>query len=457
MTSGRSHIETSEKGNTMNAWKLGLMAMLVSSGMWVSAASPYADVAAGDWSYEAVGKLIDSHVINGYDAAAYRRDKIATRYEMARFLANGLSKYSTATPEEKAAMDQLAEEYKNELSLLGIEKNGEGAYVAATPEAPKKEKKEKKSTVTFDGETLVEAGHVTGTEHEGSGAFGWRQRLHINARFNDHVSYHSRLQAYGQFGQSNSALKESLHFERSYAQFEKIGGIDQVQLGRMNLATGRYLALAKQGNMDGIIVRQNFGKVRAEGFAVDGDIDTELIGLNLNVAPSKAFEFNTGWFKADGSATANTETANYFDVGASVELAKGLNAVAEYTRSDAEGSPDAWAAQLSYNWVSGKRQKGLYTYEGLVDNKVPHDQGIGISYRDMEAGSIPGYGDGKTGGYGNFWSFGSVKNGQKGWMLGYQNMIFDGVRLSLQYQHLEDQQGKNSDSKYYAAFDMYFH
>jgi hypothetical protein len=41
-------------------------------------------------------------------------------------------------------------------------------------------------------------------------------------------------------------------------------------------------------------------------------------------------------------------------------------------------------------------------------------------------------------------------------MLGYQNMVMDGIRMSLQYQNLEDKLTGKHDHRYYGAFDMYF-
>ena len=42
-------------------------------------------------------------------------------------------------------------------------------------------------------------------------------------------------------------------------------------------------------------------------------------------------------------------------------------------------------------------------------------------------------------------------------MIGYQNMVMEGLRLSLNYQHLLPHRGKGEAAdRYYAAFDLYY-
>lgn len=414
----------------------------------------YADVPKNHWAYTEIDALVQDKLIVGYDAAVYDKNKIATRFEMARFLANALSKYEQADTQQKAKIDRLAQEFAVELNTLGVRTVQTAQYLPQAPKAqPAQQTVAKKTSVAIDGETLLEAMDVDSVDHAGSGAYNWRQRLHINADFNDRVSYKSRIQANGKFGSGSSAgggATNEMRFTRSFVQVKDFFGIDQVQAGRLPLAIGRYMALALQGDADGFALKQQFGKARLDGYWVMPESDTDVKGVNLNFAPTKSFEYNVGYTAADASAKGNVPTANYVGAGLSWEMQKGLTGVFDYSKSDAPGSPDAWAAQVSYNWVSGKRQTGFYSYEGLVNNRVPHDQALALIYRDIDKNALPGN-------YGNFSGFGEVKtNGHKGFMLGYQNMVMDGIRLSLQYQNLEDKASGAHDHRYYGAFDMYF-
>ncbi|CVK18899.1 hypothetical protein [Sporomusa sphaeroides] len=424
------------------------LTLLTSFGGLSAEGNSYADVPQNHWVYAEIDALVQDKLIVGYDAAVYDKNKVATRYEMARFLANALSKYEQADTQQKTKIDRLAQEFAVELNTLGVRTAQTKQYLPQEPVQPAKETKAKKTSVTIDGETLIEAMDVDSVEHAGSEAYNWRQRLHINADFNDRVSYKSRIQAGGKFGSGNSS--NEMRFTRSFIQVKDFFGVNQFQAGRLPLATGRYMAMALQGDADGFALRHQFDKTRLDGYWVVPEKDTHVRGVNLNFAPEKSFEYNIGYIAADTSPKTSTPAANYVDAGLSWEMKKGVTSVLNYTKSDAPGSPNAWAAQLSYNWVSGKRQTGFYTYEGLVNNRVPHDQAIAIIYRDIEKNALPGH-------YGNFGGFGKVdQNGHKGFMLGYQNMVMDGIRLSLQYQNLEEKTTGDRDHRYYGAFDMYF-
>jgi hypothetical protein len=434
---------------------IAALALTLMTGMGVAAAeeNPYSDVPKNHWAYVEINALVQDKLIAGYDAAVYDKDKVATRFEIARFLANALSKYDQADTQQKAKIDRLAREFAVELNTLGVRTAQTEQYRPKEAAQPIQQAKVKKPSVTIDGETLIEAADVGSVGHNGSNAYNWRQRLHLNADFNDRVSFKSRIQAGGKFGSGSTAkdgATNEMRFTRSFIQVKDFFGIDQFQAGRLPLAIGRYMAMALQGDADGFALKHQFGKARLDGYWVIPENDTNVRGVNLNFAPEKSFEYNIGYISADTSPKTSTPAAKYVDAGLSWEMQKGITGVLNYTKSDAPGSPDAWAAQVSYNWVSGKRQAGFYTYEGLVNIRVPHDQAIAVSYRDIEKDALPGN-------YGNFGVFGEVKQtGHKGFMVGYQNMVMEGVRLSLQYQNLEDKASGAHDHRYYGAFDMYF-
>ena len=48
-----------------------------------AAANPFSDVPADSWAYDAVTKLAQDGVINGYGDGTFRGDNTITRYEMA--------------------------------------------------------------------------------------------------------------------------------------------------------------------------------------------------------------------------------------------------------------------------------------------------------------------------------------------------------------------------------------
>ena len=84
------------------------------------AANPFSDVPRGHWAYSAVSKLAAEGIIDGMGDGTFKGDKTLTRYEMATFVARAMTKEAKATPEQRASIDKLANEYKEELKGLGV-------------------------------------------------------------------------------------------------------------------------------------------------------------------------------------------------------------------------------------------------------------------------------------------------------------------------------------------------
>lgn len=86
----------------------------------VSAASPTSDVPENHWAYQAIKKLAEAGIIEGYDSGRFNGDKVLTRYEFAVIVAKAIEKEEVATNEQKVIINKLADEYKTELDGLGV-------------------------------------------------------------------------------------------------------------------------------------------------------------------------------------------------------------------------------------------------------------------------------------------------------------------------------------------------
>ncbi|MBR4642419.1 MAG: S-layer homology domain-containing protein [Selenomonadaceae bacterium] len=84
----------------------------------LAAANPFSDVPAGHWAYNSVSKLAAEGVIEGYGDGTYRGDRNITRYEMAQMVAKAMAKNPTGA--NKAELDRLAAEFRDELDALGV-------------------------------------------------------------------------------------------------------------------------------------------------------------------------------------------------------------------------------------------------------------------------------------------------------------------------------------------------
>ncbi len=88
-------------------------------GTTFAASNPFSDVPSGHWSYQAVTKLAQAGVIEGYGDGTFKGDKSITRYEMAQMVAKAMAK-TNLNSADKSTIDQLAIEYKTELNNLGV-------------------------------------------------------------------------------------------------------------------------------------------------------------------------------------------------------------------------------------------------------------------------------------------------------------------------------------------------
>lgn len=73
-----------------------------------AAANPFSDVPAGHWAYDAVTRLADEGIIEGYGDGTFRGNRNITRYEMAQMVAKALSRINyTITGTERAELQRL--------------------------------------------------------------------------------------------------------------------------------------------------------------------------------------------------------------------------------------------------------------------------------------------------------------------------------------------------------------
>ena len=84
-----------------------------------AAANPFSDVPRDHWAYDAVTKLAEDGVVEGYGDGTYRGDRNITRYEMAQMVAKAMAKGDMSVS-DRALVDRLAAEFADELNNLGV-------------------------------------------------------------------------------------------------------------------------------------------------------------------------------------------------------------------------------------------------------------------------------------------------------------------------------------------------
>ena len=99
---------------------LALVFVLGIAGTAFAAANPFVDVPAKHWAYDAVTKLAQAGILDGYGDGTYRGERLATRYEMAQATAKAMARADKADAQMKALIDKLAVEFAAELNNLGV-------------------------------------------------------------------------------------------------------------------------------------------------------------------------------------------------------------------------------------------------------------------------------------------------------------------------------------------------
>lgn len=107
-------------------WALALGCLLLAPSL--KAANPFRDVPGDHWSLEAVRRLSDQGLIEGFPDGTFKGKKVVTRYDMAVHLAKLLARVDRIraqgrrglSNEDAVTLTQLTNEYKQELDLIGV-------------------------------------------------------------------------------------------------------------------------------------------------------------------------------------------------------------------------------------------------------------------------------------------------------------------------------------------------
>ncbi|MBP2652287.1 MAG: S-layer protein [Firmicutes bacterium] len=99
---------------------LALILVFAFAGSAFAATNPFVDVPKGHWAYDAVSKLAQDGVIIGDSATTLDGSKVVTRFEMAKVVANAVSKMNKANAQDKALIEKLGKEFAEELANMNV-------------------------------------------------------------------------------------------------------------------------------------------------------------------------------------------------------------------------------------------------------------------------------------------------------------------------------------------------
>ena len=384
-------------------------AFVVSASASVSAAAnPFSDVPAGHWAYNSVSKLAAEGVIEGYGDGTYRGDRNITRYEMAQMIAKAMAKNPTGA--NKAELDRLAAEFRDELDALGVRVAELEKYADKVVWQGKIEytyKNHRTDNVWADQRNR----HHSTSEHTRVKQDDWIFRFEPIAYVNDHWTLRARIDAHVDLSHDTSSNFELV---RGWAQ----GDYDnfQVKVGRQPLYT----------NEDGIIWDTEytggeitFGKL-ANGLRATiygGRLRADKVNGAIRNAGSwnvrqDGVSANDRWEEATGRLGSDSKHTSSF-VGINLQYdpgAKGLfgglgyyaikdkdfQAIGEYTKSEdyvpnyfysKKGDTDkAQIWTINAGWRLGKAQIwGAYARNSKADYEKRSWQAL-VRYGDLYGG-----------------------------------------------------------------------
>ena len=325
-----------------------------------AAANPFSDVPAGHWAYNSVSKLAAEGIIEGYGDGTYRGDRNITRYEMAQMIAKAMAKNPTGA--NKAELDRLAAEFRDELDALGVR-------VAELEKYADKVVWHGKIEYTYENVRTdpVNTGHKTKET-----ANGFIFRLEPSATVNDHWTVNARIDA-----EADMKHDETTNFELVRAWAE--GDYDKFNLkvGRFEFCPEPEFGLMWDTEISGAALtvgskwqfNATAGRVKPEGIG-GGELGASFseedpataLGFRLDYNPGdKGLFGGAGWYHIKDDDLAWSRNSYIDKIGEGLIDAEDSHARKNYNKAS------IWTANLGYKFNDLLTLKGAFAQNTKAD------------------------------------------------------------------------------------------
>jgi len=228
---------------------LALVFVLGIAGTAFAAANPFTDVPAKHWAYDAVAKLAQAGILDGYGDGTYRGERTATRYELAQATAKAMARSDKADAQMKALIDKLAVEFAAELNNLGVR-------------VAKLEKNA--SSIKWGGDSRLrlisnQASYFNFSGTTANANWDERLRLYASATVNDNTAFYGRIMTNwrensiaGTTGASNAgnSYEAATYWDYGYFEWTQSPSF-KVAVGRQQI-TGSFNLMWTNGGYDAI-------------------------------------------------------------------------------------------------------------------------------------------------------------------------------------------------------------
>ena len=398
------------------------------------AANPFVDVPAKHWSYDAVAKLAQAGIVDGYGDGTFKGDKTMTRYEMATVVAKAMAKSDKADAEQKAAIDKLAAEFSAELANLGVK-------VAAL------EKKAAADTVNVTGYARVRYEHTKNDATPNAAASvsnTLRARLFFNGQINDAWTWGGRLQVdHNMMG--NDAIANTLNWN-NHAEINNayVSG----PIGGSVATFGRFDFLPNYGLMlDSTIngAKFSFGNVvKADVYAgkfqrdsvnrANGQItgDDNFYGAAFKYAVASNTNITAGYYNAKNSGRVfnknTSDSLTAYELGFDTKFNEDWAFQAGYGKTNVDDKNKAYFAQVNY--------KG-------ADKAKVGSWGAYLNYRKLDQ-----FGTMKT----TFDNAFATNGGGQGYEVGFNYAPMANTVWTTKYSEVKSTTNDTGKSKYFSTY-----
>lgn len=359
------------------------------------ASTPFNDVQASHWAYDAISKLSAKGYVQGYNDGSFKGDKTLTRYELAMVISRLMDKMGGEgiASEDLRTLERLIVEFSDELALLGVK-------VSSLEDEMKNIKSDTKNTVNgkiqMSGDMALRFNFFD-REYDTIGTDDTYHYLDLGMNFFANVD--EDVSAFVRFARYSAELDKiginDTVIDEAYLDINNFFNMGDLRIGRQWMSLGHSIVL--DDKMDGIKFNKTIDQVAFTLFAFStrnastnnlnyygnnsgssdfylfddsnntSDTDHNITLYNTPYAGSRPFDGYTGM------ATTNPKTSVFYNhQGSPTNLGAGaLNPLA-YTATGAfpgygtnpiitkdlngDGINEAWGAAFDTNG-NGTRDK----------------------------------------------------------------------------------------------------
>jgi hypothetical protein len=325
--------------------------------------NPFVDVPKNHWSFDAVNQLAKDGIVDGYADKTFQGDSAITRYEMAQVVAKAVGKADKASAADKALIQKLYTEYKDELKSMDVR--------VSSLEGEVKDLKANDGKFTYTGQLRASYQNhkidgVSRVANDGQNRF--YLCLEGIVKVNDDWSAHFYNETSQYYGEQRSNAFNSdgeggdSTWKRAWVS-GKVGSVG-VDFGKKWYAYGYNTAVGIQGT--GFNANFGSGNLKTDLFffkpswgQLDIGVNTNMYGAHFNFAASNKTNISLLIGGNQKNDSLNNNITSWGELGFDTKLGPDFKLTAAVTKTNADNYNKNFYARLDYKGVD-QNKAGSY-------------------------------------------------------------------------------------------------